>query len=123
MIRYNPLFTNIYVSNGAIVFAEENSCLWLLDVIASHYMANKRFRRRLAENDRLNAMAFWTLEKNNDDEGPDAFVICREDTGMKPEVKQSIAFTDFDFDAHKMPKFYVATVEDGKWLIYLPSEH
>jgi hypothetical protein len=115
---------NMFMSEGVVYLREHAEAYWLLDAIASHYSANPKLRKARAENERFDYMHFWVLKKNA--EG-DCTLICREDSGMKPVVKQEIEYTDFPFPPDGEFMLYAGlTMIDGEerpTLVYLPSEH
>lgn len=73
----------INVTDGAIGFAEENSCYWFLDVVCSHQL-NVRVR--------MEEFQVWKLVK--DATGSGCEVIC-EDGNDNVVITQKIPFTDF----------------------------
>lgn len=106
--KFNLLFTNLYLTDGANFIAEKAGAYWLMDVIASYQprLHNEPFQ-------------VWKLIVK-DEVGT---VIC-EDGNDHKLVTQHIGWTDFPLPAIDLWLEY-AQDEWGNWfgVILLPSEH
>ncbi len=110
--RYSPLFRRLLLTDGAKYVAENggtNGAFWLMDAIGS-------YQSKLLKKECFQEYQFWKLEVT----GSSAVLTCREDTGVKPAVKQKIEYTDFDLASIEL---WVMPMGDGNYVIMLPSEH
>lgn len=91
--QYHKLpLTSVVATDGIVDFAEIAHAHWLISIFTS-YQCEKNVRQV--------PFQLWEIEVNPDKTG---FVTMREDTGMKPLVKQKLDY--IDLPTGKM-KFYL----------------
>ena len=106
MTRFNSLFKNALLSEGALYLAQEGRAFWLMDIIASvqglEAVKGEYFQ-------------VWRLQVNED---RSAVVTCDDGNG-NVLYTQAIEYTDFSLDHIKL-----YAVKDGDNLvIMLPGEY
>ena len=106
MTRFNSLFKNALLSEGALYLAQEGQAYWLMDIIASvqglEAVKGEYFQ-------------VWRLQVNEDQS---ALVTC-DDGNENILYTQAIEYTDFSLDHIKL-----YAVKDGDNLvIMLPGEY
>ena len=101
---YSHFIGNFKFTDGVHYLAEHGKCYWLLDLIGSYQMSDKKIRNMHYQ--------FWKLKVNED---KSAVVTMKEDSDQPVVVKQRIPCTDFPLDAVEL------------WMIggvlILPSEY
>ena len=106
MTRFNSLFKNALLSEGALYLAQEGGAFWLMDIIASV---------QGLEAVRAEPFQVWRLKVNED---RSAVVTC-DDGNENILYTQEIPFTDFELSEVKV----YATKDDQYLIIILPSEY
>ena len=119
----HALCPNMFMSEGVVFLREHADCFWLLDAIASHYMANKDLQKERKRDRDFDYMHFWVLKQD----GNAAILTCRKDRGMPDIVTQQFSVTDFPFPPDDEFKLFagLAAIEgvERPTLVYLPSEY
>lgn len=95
-------------TDGIKYLADEAGAYWLIDAIAS-YQPKLRRKPGLAE------FQVWILNRNTEDTGPAAVLLCYDDMPGKVQIRQEIEYTEFPLDRIKL------CVENN--VLLLPSEH
>lgn len=102
----------LLATDGVAYLAKNAECFWLLDIIASYQPKISKSNKQ-----GLKHMQFWTLRKTG---ATSAVVECREESGMKPFVRQEIPYTDFPLDEVKI---WVQGEIGREMVMLLPSEY
>ena len=85
---YSYFIGNFKFTDGVHYLAEQGKCYWLLDIIGSYQMCDKKIRNMHYQ--------FWKLKVNED---KSALVTMREDSDQPVVIKQRIPYTDFPLDS------------------------
>jgi len=106
---YRGLLNSLVWTDGIQELVKQASCMWLVDVIASHQTSKVHAA--------CDGFQLWEIK--TDKVRNTAVVTCRADSGSEPIVTQRINYTDFPLAEFKLfvegPK--------GHAVLLLPSEH
>ena len=119
-------FTGVVYSAVVKAMAEEKGAYWLIDAIASHVVANKKFKTACKQDERFRDMQVWILKKLDSNCENMASLTAVADSGEKPKIKQLIPFTDFPFDENGEFKLFCGLTQVGERItyhIFEPSEY
>ena len=103
--QYHAYTFGLKLTDGAKYLADKAQAYWLMDIIAS-------YQPQCQKNEMLQHFQLWTLTVNED---KSATVICQEDSGRTPSIKQDIPYTDFPLNEIKL--YCIDNI------ILLPSEY
>jgi hypothetical protein len=103
--RFNMLFRNVVLTDGAHHLANAAQCFWLMDAIAS-YLTRPAVRQEPFQT--------WTLTVKNE-----SGTLSCDDGNGNVLARQRIQYTDFPLDSIKL---YMALGDDN-WVIMLPTEY
>jgi hypothetical protein len=104
--RWNPIFRNYLLTDGALYVAEKANAFWLVDAIASWH-TKKAVRRE--------PFQVWKLTVNSSSH---AGLVCEDGNG-NVVATQEIEHTDFPLE-----EITLWCIQDGQhWVILLPSEY
>jgi hypothetical protein len=119
-------FTGLTYTTGVKDTAESKQAYWLIDAIASHVIANPKFKKRCSEDQRFADMQIWILSKQDDGAKLIGVADTVDEELKNPACEQDITFTDFEFYADQDEKFYCAkNFIEGRecYTIMKPSEY
>ncbi|MAT73483.1 MAG: hypothetical protein CMJ58_28710 [Planctomycetaceae bacterium] len=115
----HPLNPLVVYTEGVQFLAEAAEAYWLIDAIASHFV-RLHMAEAMRADERLQTLQFWRLEKLDSDVGFDAMISARADGDCEPFLVGYVGSTDFPLDSVDI---WVGRDAEGRWVLYLPSEH
>jgi len=88
---HRSTFGTLNVTDGVHYLREKANCYWLIDIVESYNMTDRRVKE--AE------FQIWGLDVRED---RSALIECREYDGKDPLASQEIEYTDFPLDGIKL---------------------